>query len=121
MSSQNSPNHQATTKTEPASSDIVPEDLKEMIIWRLKMVIDPETGADVIRMRLIEDLYVDHQDKIHYKFRPSSPVCPIAVQLAVDIKRAVAEVQGVTGQSIEVVGYVQAEQLTAWLNEMEET
>ncbi len=98
------------------TNNISPDNLKETIIWRLKMVIDPETGADVIRMRLIEDLHVDQQGSVYYKFRPSSPICPIAVQLAIDIKKAVAEVQGVKRQEIEVVGYMQAEQLTTLIN-----
>ena len=34
------------------------DSLKDAILERLKSVIDPETGADVIRMRLIENLTV---------------------------------------------------------------
>ena len=47
--------------------------LREAIVKRLAPVIDPETGADVIRMRLIEDLAVDDNGRVSYKFRPSSP------------------------------------------------
>ncbi len=107
-----------TTEMTSSNSNLTPEELKEMITWRLKMVIDPETGADVIRMRLIEDLIVREDGTVHYKFRPSSPICPIAVQLAMDIRNAVAEVTGVKRQEITVVGYVQAEQLTALLREI---
>jgi hypothetical protein len=34
-------------------------ELEQAIIERLRQVIDPETGVDVMRMRLIEDLRVD--------------------------------------------------------------
>ena len=74
-------------------------------------VIDPETGADVIRMRLIQDLQVDAAGKITYIFRPSSPLCPIAVPLALGIIEAIREVPGVTAQNITVVDYVQADVL----------
>jgi len=67
--------------------------LRERVLSRLVQVIDPETGVDVLRMRLIEDLSVDEDGTVRYKFRPSSPLCPIAVTLALEIKRAVAEVQ----------------------------
>ncbi len=40
----------------------------------------------------------------HYTFRPSSQVCPLAVVLALSIRQAVAEVEGVAGQEITVVG-----------------
>jgi metal-sulfur cluster biosynthetic enzyme len=93
--------------------------LREAVLTRLSDVIDPETGVDVVRMRLIEDLAVDHAGVVRYKFRPSSPLCPLAVSLALSIRAAVAEVEGVTGQEIEVVGYVGAEDLNAMLQEAE--
>ncbi len=49
-------------------------------------------------MRLIEDLAVDETGFVSYKFRPSSPLCPIAVPLSLEIQKAVAEVEGVDGQ-----------------------
>ncbi|MFQ6100931.1 MAG: metal-sulfur cluster assembly factor [Anaerolineae bacterium] len=94
--------------------------LREAILKRLATVIDPETGADVVRMRLIEDLVVDENGVAQYKFRPSSPLCPIAVPLALAIRKAVAEVEGVTRQEIEVVGYLQAGELNAMLRELDE-
>jgi metal-sulfur cluster biosynthetic enzyme len=92
--------------------------LREAILARLASVIDPETGVDVMRMRLVEDLTVDEEGVVHYVFRPSSPLCPLAVPLALSIREAVAEVEGVTGQEIEVVGYVKAEELNATLREL---
>jgi metal-sulfur cluster biosynthetic enzyme len=87
-------------------------------IWRrLASVIDPETGVDVVRMRLIEDLQVDERGHVVYKFRPSSPLCPIAVPLSLEIQRAVALVEGVTGLDMEIVGYIQAEEFTALIKQ----
>jgi metal-sulfur cluster biosynthetic enzyme len=98
--------------------DLRSVELKHHVTERLSQVIDPETGVDVIRMHLIEDLEVDGaRGRVRYKFRPSSPLCPLAVHLSLDIRRAVAEVPGVTGQEIEVVGYVGAEELNALLRE----
>jgi metal-sulfur cluster biosynthetic enzyme len=94
-----------------------PEVLRQAILERLSRVIDPETGVDVIRMRLIEDLSVTADGFVHYTFRPSSPFCPIAVPLSLDIQHAVAEVEGVTRQELKIVGYIQSEELTAWLKQ----
>jgi metal-sulfur cluster biosynthetic enzyme len=91
------------------------EKLHEAVLDKLSTVIDPETGVDVVRMRLIEDLTVDEKGYVSYKFRPSSPFCPIAVPLSLDIQHAVAEVEGVTGQNVEVVDFALAEELTQWL------
>ena len=92
------------------------EKLENLIIARLRLVIDPETRADVIRMRLIEDLEVTGDGQVKYTFRPSSPVCPIAVYLAQQIKQAVAQVPGVVSQDITVKNYVGAAQLTMLIN-----
>ena len=91
--------------------------LREVILTRLSTVIDPETGADVVRMRLVEDLEVDEGGVVRYKFRPSSPLCPLAVSLALSIRKVVAEVEGVTRQQIEVVGYIKAGELSTMLRE----
>jgi len=95
--------------------------LRERILLNLATVIDPETGVDVLRMRLIEELTVDEQSgKVSCTFRPSSPLCPLAVTLALQIKEAVAAVEGVMEQQIEVAGYVGATALNQLLREESE-
>jgi metal-sulfur cluster biosynthetic enzyme len=92
-----------------------PEQIRTAILEKLATVIDPETGVDVVRMRLIEDLAVEENGHVSYKFRPSSPFCPIAVPLAQYIHQAIAEVDGVTEQKMEMVGFLLAEELVALL------
>jgi len=87
------------------------ETIHQAIIERLSKVIDPETGVDVVRMRLIEDLSVDETGQVSYTFRPSSPLCPIAVPLANSIQRAVASLPGVTSQDVKVVGFILSDEL----------
>lgn len=92
-----------------------PVTLEKAVIDQLSKVIDPETGVDVIRMKLIENLLIDEAGKASYIFRPSSPLCPIAVPLAVTIIKAISEVEGITGQSITVVDYIEADKLNELL------
>lgn len=90
----------------------------EDAIWeRLRSVIDPETNMDVVRMRLVENLWADALGKVRYTFRPSSFVCPIATLLAVNIKKAVAEVPGVRSQEIAIEDYLMAKDLEKIINE----
>jgi metal-sulfur cluster biosynthetic enzyme len=96
-----------------------PEKLRLAILKRLSTLIDPETGADVVRMKLIEDLVVDASGQVSYTIRPSSPLCPIAVFLAVQVKMTVASVPGVSGQRITVTNYIAAEKLTELINQDE--
>jgi metal-sulfur cluster biosynthetic enzyme len=97
------------------AASISDEKIQALIIERLKTVIDPETGADVVRMRLVEGLNVK-LGVVAYTFRPSSPLCPIAVSLVQQIKFAVSAVPGVHSQKITVTGYVAAEELTNLIN-----
>ena len=95
-----------------------PLDLEAAVIEKLMTVIDPETGADVIRMRLIQNIKINEGGNISYVFRPSSPLCPIAVPLALDIIQAIREVQGISKQRITVIDYLQADELNEILSSL---
>ena len=97
------------------------EAIQREILARLRSVIDPETQADVVRMRLVEELSVEANGDVRYVFRPSSPFCPRAVYLVQQIKHAVAEVPGVNKQQISVRDYIAAEDLTNLINKETET
>jgi metal-sulfur cluster biosynthetic enzyme len=97
-------------------SNVESTQLRQLILERLRLVIDPETNVDVVRMRLVEDIRVDSDGSVAYTFHPSSPFCPIAVYLIQQIKSAVSEIPGIVGQKITVTDYVAAEQLTNLIN-----
>ncbi len=87
------------------------EKLKSNVIQALRNVIDPETGADVIRMRLVLDLEIEPNGRAVYTFRPSSPLCPIALPLVMDIIDAIKPIPGITDQKVTVMDYAGAEEL----------
>jgi len=89
-------------------------ELKNRIINSLKKVNDPETNINVYDMDLIRDLNIE-DGKVTLKFSPSSNVCPLAIQLAFNIKRAVESVEGVRKVDLTVTNYVAAERLNELL------
>lgn len=89
--------------------------LKE-IEEKLSQIVDPETGMDVLRIRLARDIQVD-QGNVRITLRPSSQVCPIAFKLGAMIKDAISSVAGVVGLTIEVKNYIRASELESLLNE----
>jgi metal-sulfur cluster biosynthetic enzyme len=93
------------------------EQLRSAILQKLATVIDPETGVDVVHMRLIEDLNVEENGHVSYTFRPSSVFCPIAVPLADAMRRAVAEVPGVKSQDVKVIGFALSDELMTLLKQ----
>ena len=91
-------------------------ELLNAVLSKLKEVIDPETGVDVIRMQLVQDLNLDDDGNLTYTFRPSSPLCPIAIHLAMTIQEAIKKVPGIASQRVTVVDYIQADMLNEILN-----
>lgn len=78
--------------------------------------MDPHTGTDVHTMGLISDLKVK-DDSVSLIFTPTSPFCPMGIQLAVQIKKAIMEIQGLEEGNIDVTiqGHVQAEEINQHL------
>ena len=85
---------------------------------KLRQVIDPETGMDVIRMRLVRDLRVGQEGDVELTFRPSSVLCPLGFQLGINIKQAVLDVPGVKSVRVNVDDFIHADQLRTLLAEM---
>ena len=94
-------------------------ELIEAVEEKLRQVIDPEMGMDVMRMRLVRDLKVDQDGDVELTFRPSSVLCPLGFQLGVNIKEAVLDVPGVKSVLVQVDGYMHAEQLKKILEELD--
>ena len=91
-------------------------ELMNAVLSKLREVIDPETGVDVIRMQLVQDLTLDDDGNLTYTFRPSSPLCPIAIHLAMSIQEAIKKVPSIASQRVTVVDYIQADMLNEILN-----
>ena len=92
--------------------------LLEKIEESLCQVIDPETGMDVIRMKLVRDLKVGQEGDVELTFRPSSVLCPLGFQLGINIKEAVLDVPGVKSVRVNVDGFIHADKLRTLLAEM---
>ena len=94
------------------------EELLLAVIESLRNVIDPETGADVVRMGLLQDLNIHEDGTAQYIFRPSSPLCPIALTLVLEIIEAIKSVNGIRDQKVTVVDYIGADELNKILASM---
>lgn len=89
---------------------------KDEVVSALKEVVDPHTNQDVYGMGLIEDIQVNDGEAT-LVFRPSSPFCPLGVQLAQAIKDKVEGMEGINKARVTVKGHVQEEQITQKLCE----
>lgn len=90
-------------------------DMREKVINKLKEVIDPGTLADVVSMGLIKNLAITNYGKVSLDFHPSSPVCPLAIPLALRIQDALVNVSGVRELCITVTGHKMADEINNYL------
>ena len=90
---------------------------QEKVVEKLKCVMDPHTGMDVYTMGLITDLKVE-PEKVSMTFTPTSPYCPMGIQLAVAIKKSVAQVDGVTQVDVNVQGHMNSAEINEMLKKL---
>jgi len=65
----------------------LPADKVQRIKEKLKEVVDPETGINVVDMNMIEKINVDG-NSARIAFRPTIPGCPLVAYLSQQIKAA---------------------------------
>jgi len=90
-------------------------DTKEAVIQVLQGVLDPHTGVSVYDMGLISDIVVSG-GSVSLTFMPTSPFCPVGVELARAIRDQVMAVEGVTNCTVKVVGHIRADEINQQVN-----
>ena len=91
--------------------------LREKALQTLQGIIDPGTTLDVVSMGLIKHLTVTDNGEVSLVFRPSSPVCPLALPLALDIQSALKKLDGVKTLKVTVTDHQKADEVNSYLGE----
>jgi len=79
-------------------------------------VVDPETGLTFAEMQMIANVKEEDSGVVKVEFVPSSPFCPIAFKLAMDIKNAALSVAGVKKALIYCHGHMMEQQINEATN-----
>ena len=89
----------------PAASAaaVDPERLREAIVERLRSVYDPEIPVNIYEIGLIYGLDVEPSGKVGIRMTLTSPMCPVAESLPIEVENKVAGLPGVTDVSLELV------------------
>ncbi len=90
-------------------------DKKETVVETLRGVVDPHTGVSVYDMGLVSELVVT-EDTVSLTFMPTSPFCPVGIELARSIREHVLLVPGIKSCNIKVVGHIRAEEINEALS-----
>jgi FeS assembly SUF system protein len=77
-------------------------ELKNLIIDTIKTVYDPEIPINIWEVGLIYQVNVDDDGNAHVLMTLTSPMCPVAESLPVEVEQKVTAVDGVTSVNVEI-------------------
>jgi len=77
--------------------------LKEQVIEALQTVYDPEIPVNIYELGLIYDVEVDEAQMAEIRMTLTSPACPVAGSLPLEVEARANAVDGILGAAVEVV------------------
>ena len=77
--------------------------LKEKIITEIKKIYDPEIPVNIYDLGLIYDVKVDEDNNVDVKMTLTTPNCPVAESLPMEVENTVKEVKDVKKVNLELV------------------
>jgi FeS assembly SUF system protein len=87
----------------PAADPLQTLALKPLVIDALHTVFDPEIPVNIYELGLIYDVTVDADARVHVTMTLTSPACPSAQQLPVEVREKIRAIAGVREADVEVV------------------
>lgn len=76
--------------------------IKESVIEALKTIFDPEVPVNIWELGLVYEVNVSDDNEVHVLMTLTSPNCPVAESLPVEVEVKVAAVPGVEGVDVEL-------------------
>ena len=79
-----------------------PNVIGEKIITTIKTIFDPEIPVDIYELGLIYDIMVNENFDVKILMTLTTPNCPVAETLPVDVEEKVKTVKGVKDVEVEI-------------------
>ena len=77
--------------------------LEKKIVEELKTCFDPEIPVDIYSLGLIYEIRLDEENNAFIKMTLTSPACPVAESLPLDVDEKVGKIEGVKSSNVELV------------------
>lgn len=89
---------------EPAAAEgQAVEDLEQKIIEILQTVYDPEIPINIYEIGLVYGIDIDSSGAVVVRMTLTSPGCPVAVSLPLEVEAKVRTIPGVTSARVDLV------------------
>lgn len=83
-------------------SNIDKEDLGVKIVEVIKTIFDPEIPVDIYELGLIYDVFVNEEMDVKILMTLTSPNCPVAETLPVEVEEKVKTIEEVREAEVEI-------------------
>lgn len=80
----------------------VKEDLGEKIVGVIKTIFDPEIPVDIYELGLIYDVFVNEQMDVKVLMTLTSPNCPVAETLPMEVEEKIRSIDEVRNAEVEI-------------------
>ena len=80
----------------------VKEDLGEKIVETVKTIYDPEIPVDIYELGLIYDVFVNENMDVKVLMTLTSPNCPVAETLPMEVEEKIRSIEGVNSAEVEI-------------------
>jgi FeS assembly SUF system protein len=77
--------------------------LEEKIINVIKTIFDPEIPVDIFELGLIYEIKIDDKLNVEVEMTLTSPNCPVAESMPLDVENKVGSVFGVKSAKVNIV------------------
>lgn len=77
--------------------------LEAKAVEQLRSVFDPEIPVNIYDLGLVYGVLIDDDNKVTIKMTLTSPTCPVAGTLPIEVENKIKEVEGVTDAVVELV------------------
>jgi len=78
------------------------QDLGEKIVKELKSIFDPEIPVDIYELGLIYDVFVNEDNEVKILMTLTTPNCPVAETLPVEVEDKVKSLKMVNDAEVEI-------------------
>jgi len=78
------------------------EDLGEKIVAAIKTIFDPEIPVDIYELGLIYDVFVNDEMDVKVLMTLTSPNCPVAETLPVEVEEKIKTIDEVKNAEVEI-------------------
>ncbi|MCH2585621.1 MAG: iron-sulfur cluster assembly protein [Planctomycetes bacterium] len=85
----------------PEDRELTP--LEEDIRLVLKSVYDPEVPVDIYDLGLVYNFSVNCEGKVDVKMTLTSPACPVAGTLPIEVESKIRDIDGITQCNVDLV------------------